>query len=106
MTIPTLSDEQRRHLGALIWNHIDGVAGNVNTLLTAINRDVVGGVRVVATHEWDKASAAIRAVQDLARQLEENAAAINVEQLRAQVRDLAGAIERHTPKPAARTPVS
>lgn len=105
MTIPTLSDEQRRHLGTLIWNHIDGVAGNVNTLLTAINRDVVSGVRVVATHEWDKASAAIRAMQDLARQLEENAAVINGEHLRAQVRELAGAIERHTPKPAARTPI-
>ncbi|MGB3328690.1 MAG: hypothetical protein WBA46_07035 [Thermomicrobiales bacterium] len=105
MTIPTLSDAQRRHLGTLIWTHVDGVAGNVNTLLGAINRDVVSGVRVVATHEWEKASAALRALQDLAKQLDEHAPTVSVEQMRTQLRELAATVERIAPRPTVRTPV-
>lgn len=99
MTIPTLSDDQRRALGRLIWEHIDGVTGNVQTLLHAINRDVVCGVRVVATQEWERANAALRVVQELARQLEESASGVNSDHLplRGQVRELAATIERLVP---------
>ncbi|MGN6031695.1 MAG: hypothetical protein ACTHQE_08510, partial [Thermomicrobiales bacterium] len=103
MTIPTLSDQQRRALGRLIWEHIDGVTGNVQTLLHAINRDVVCGVRVVATQEWERANSALRVVQDLARQLEESASGVSTDHLplRGQVRELAATIERLAPTPAA-----
>ncbi|MGC4105245.1 MAG: hypothetical protein QM753_02670 [Thermomicrobiales bacterium] len=109
MTIPTLSDEQRRALGRLIWDHIDGVAENVQTLLSAINRDVICGVRVVATQEWEKANAALQALQDLAAQLEERASSVTTDHLRGQVRELAATIERvaptSTPATRTRTPV-
>lgn len=105
MTIPTLSDDQRCALGRLIWAHVDGVAANVHTLLHAINRDVICGVRVVATHEWEKANAALRAVQELTKQLEEIAPGIGVEQLLTQLREVTGVTtERIAPKPA-RTPI-
>ncbi|MGC4192063.1 MAG: hypothetical protein QM589_13000 [Thermomicrobiales bacterium] len=99
MTIPTLSDEQRRALGKLIWTHIDGVTENVHTLLNAINRDVICGVRVVATNEWEKANAALRSLRDLAKQLEESAPTVNVEHVTAQLRDLASAVEWIATKP-------
>lgn len=106
MTIPTLSDEQRRVLGRLIWDHIDGVTENVHLLLHAINRDVVCGVRVVATQEWEKASAALRTLQDLAKHLEATAPATRLDTLVAQIRECAGtAIERTAPQPVPRTPV-
>jgi hypothetical protein len=104
MTIPTLSDDQRRALGRLIWAHVDGVTANVHTVLNAINRDVICGVRVVATQEWEKANAALRALQDLTKQLEESVPGIGVEQLLAQLRDVAGTADRIAPKPA-RTPI-
>jgi len=105
MTIPTMSDDQRRYLGKLIWNHIDGVAENVNTLLNAINRDVICGVRVVATQEWEKANAALRSLQDLAKHLDESSASVTIEHLVAQLRDLACSIERGASQPATRTPI-
>lgn len=107
MTIPTLSDAQRHALGSLIWEHVDGVTGNVGNLLHAINRDMLGGVRVVATQEWDKVNTALRAMQDRLRQLETTAPSLSMEHLQTQLRELSAQIESHlpAPKPVRRTPV-
>lgn len=105
MTIPTLSDDQRRALGRLIWAHVDGVTANVHTMLNAINRDLVCGVRVVATQEWEKANAALHTVQDLLRQVEEQAPALSIDQVMAHLRELGNSLERRVPTPATKTPV-
>ena len=95
MTIPALTDSQRFYLGKLIWTHIDGVAENVNGLIGAINRDVHSGVRVVATHEWERASAALHALQELVPQLEQWPAHFTIDHVLIQLRGVIEAHESH-----------
>jgi hypothetical protein len=65
-----LTEEQRKRLGRMIWQHVDGVAKNVQPLISAINAEPLTGIRVVAVDEWDKAMLKLHALQVLVHELE------------------------------------
>ena len=65
-----LTEEQRKRLGRMIWQHVDGVAKNVHPLISAINAEPLTGIKVVAVDEWDRAMLNFHALQDLVHELE------------------------------------